>query len=104
MGTLTGAPKLRASELIRQLESTKRSFYGGAIGYLDALGNLDTAIVIRSALVENSVAKITAGAGVVADSDPLSEANETRQKAMAVISAISQTQIESSSEHMHAAS
>ncbi len=90
MGTLTGAPKLRATELIRQFEDEKRGFYGGAIGYLDCEGNLDTAIVIRSALVEKGVAKIRAGAGIVADSEPMSEANETRQKAMAVLVAVTQ--------------
>ncbi|MFB2780821.1 anthranilate synthase component 1 [Shewanella mangrovisoli] len=88
MGTLVGAPKVRASQLVRQAEKTRRGSYGGAVGYLNALGDMDTCIVIRSAFVKNGVAHIQAGAGVVFDSDPQSEADETRQKAQAVISAI----------------
>ncbi|AAN56031.1 anthranilate synthase component 1 [Shewanella oneidensis] len=88
MGTLVGAPKVRASQLVRQAEKTRRGSYGGAVGYLNALGDMDTCIVIRSAFVKDGVAHIQAGAGVVFDSDPQSEADETRQKAQAVISAI----------------
>ncbi|MBW0298550.1 anthranilate synthase component I [Shewanella xiamenensis] len=88
MGTLVGAPKVRASQLVRQAEKTRRGSYGGAVGYLNALGDMNTCIVIRSAFVKNGVAHIQAGAGVVFDSDPQSEADETRQKAQAVISAI----------------
>ncbi|QYJ72941.1 anthranilate synthase component 1 [Shewanella sp. FJAT-51649] len=88
MGTLVGAPKVRASQLVRQAEKTRRGSYGGAVGYLNALGDMDTCIVIRSAFVKNGVAHIQAGAGVVFDSEPQSEADETRQKAQAVISAI----------------
>ncbi|MFB2682952.1 anthranilate synthase component 1 [Shewanella mangrovisoli] len=88
MGTLVGAPKVRSSQLVRQAEKTRRGSYGGAVGYLNALGDMDTCIVIRSAFVKNGVAHIQAGAGVVFDSDPQSEADETRQKAQAVISAI----------------
>lgn len=88
MGTLVGAPKVRASQLVRHAEKTRRGSYGGAVGYLNALGDMDTCIVIRSAFVKNGVAHIQAGAGVVFDSDPQSEADETRQKAQAVISAI----------------
>ncbi|MCH1930719.1 anthranilate synthase component 1 [Shewanella sp. A25] len=88
MGTLVGAPKVRASQLVRQAEKTRRGSYGGAVGYLNALGDMDTCIVIRSAFVKNGVAHIQAGAGVVFDSDPQSEADETRQKAQAVINAI----------------
>ncbi|MGL5046398.1 MAG: anthranilate synthase component 1 [Shewanella sp.] len=88
MGTLVGAPKVRASQLIRQAEKARRGSYGGAVGYLNALGDMDTCIVIRSAFVKNGIAFIQAGAGVVFDSDPQSEADETRQKAQAVISAI----------------
>ncbi len=88
MGTLVGAPKVRASQLVRQAEKTRRGSYGGAVGYLNALGDMDTCIVIRSAFVKNGIAFIQAGAGVVFDSDPQSEADETRQKAQAVISAI----------------
>jgi anthranilate synthase component 1 len=88
MGTLTGAPKIRAMQLIRDVEKQRRGSYGGAVGYLTGEGDLDTCIVIRSAYVENGIAQVQAGAGVVFDSDPQSEADETRAKAQAVISAI----------------
>lgn len=88
MGTLTGAPKIRAMQLIRDVEQQRRGTYGGAVGYLTGEGDLDTCIVIRSAYVENGVAHIQAGAGVVFDSDPQAEADETRGKAQACISAI----------------
>ncbi len=88
MGTLTGAPKLRAAELLRGYEPARRGPYGGAVGYLCGNGDLDTAIVIRSALVQDGMARVQAGAGVVADSDPLAEADETRRKAQAVLQAL----------------
>jgi len=88
MGTLVGAPKIRASELIRQVEKKRRGSYGGAVGYINGKGDMDTCIVIRSAFVKNGVAQAQAGAGVVFDSDPQSEANETRGKAAAVLNAI----------------
>ncbi|AVH30665.1 anthranilate synthase component 1 [Vibrio fluvialis] len=88
MGTLTGAPKIRAMQLIREVEQERRGSYGGAVGYLTGEGDLDTCIVIRSAFVENGIAQVQAGAGVVYDSDPQAEADETRGKAQAVISAI----------------
>lgn len=88
MGTLTGAPKIRAMQLIRDVEQQRRGTYGGAVGYLTGEGDLDTCIVIRSAYVENGIATVQAGAGVVFDSDPQSEADETRGKAQACISAI----------------
>ncbi|MGL4225295.1 MAG: anthranilate synthase component 1 [Vibrio sp.] len=88
VGTLTGAPKIRAMQLIRDVEQTRRGSYGGAVGYLTGEGDLDTCIVIRSAYVENGIAQVQAGAGVVYDSDPQAEADETRSKAQAVISAI----------------
>ncbi len=88
MGTLTGAPKVRAAQLLRRYEPTRRGPYGGAVGYLAANGDLDTAIVIRSALVRNGIARVQAGAGVVADSDPGAEADETRRKAGAVLTAL----------------
>ncbi|MFV0574076.1 MAG: anthranilate synthase component 1 [Vibrio sp.] len=91
MGTLTGAPKIRAMQLIRDVEKQRRGTYGGAVGYLTGEGDLDTCIVIRSAYVENGEAHVQAGAGVVFDSDPQSEADETRGKAQAVISAIQTT-------------
>ena len=88
MGTLSGAPKVKATELIRQVEGKRRGSYGGAVGYVTGNGDMDTCIVIRSAFVKNGVAQVQAGAGVVYDSNPQSEADETRQKAQAVISAI----------------
>lgn len=88
MGTLTGAPKIQAMRLIYETEQTKRGSYGGAVGYLTGAGDLDTCIVIRAAYVEDGVASVQAGAGVVLDSIAQSEADETRQKAQAVLSAI----------------
>ncbi|SKA57140.1 anthranilate synthase component 1 [Enterovibrio nigricans] len=88
MGTLTGAPKIRAMQLIRQFEQGRRGSYGGAVGYLTGHGDMDTCIVIRSAYVEDGVAQVQAGAGVVFDSIPQAEADETRSKAQAVITAI----------------
>ena len=87
-GTLSGAPKLRALELIREAEGSARGPYGGAVGWIASDGSMDTAIVIRSALVQGGVAEVRAGAGVVHDSDPASEAAETRQKASAILAAI----------------
>lgn len=88
MGTLVGAPKVMAARLIREVEQQRRGSYGGAVGYINGQGDMDTCIVIRSAFVSNGVAHIQAGAGVVHDSDPVAEANETRSKAQAVIRAI----------------
>ncbi|MFM2483742.1 anthranilate synthase component 1 [Celerinatantimonas yamalensis] len=88
MGTLTGAPKISAAQLIRQHEGKRRGSYGGAVGYLTGNGSMDTCIVIRSAFVKDGVAQIQAGAGVVYDSIPQAEADETRTKAAAVINAI----------------
>jgi len=88
MGTLSGAPKIKATSLIREVEGKRRGSYGGAVGYLTGDGEMDTCIVIRSAFVKNNIAHIQAGAGVVYDSVPQSETDETRQKAQAVISAV----------------
>ncbi len=88
VGTLSGAPKLKATELLRRYERTRRGHYGGAIGWLNGDGLLDTGVVIRSALVKDETAFVRAGAGIVHDSDPLPEADETRRKASAVLSAI----------------
>lgn len=88
MGTLTGAPKIKAMSLLREVEPGRRGHYGGAVGYLRKDGSLDTAIVIRSALVRDGLAHVRAGAGVVHDSDPRLEADETRRKAEAVLRAI----------------
>lgn len=87
-GTLSGAPKPRAVQIIDDLEPARRGVYGGAIGYLDLAGNLDTAIAIRTAVVKDGVAHIQAGAGIVADSVPLTEHEECRNKAAAVIRAV----------------
>ncbi len=88
MGTLSGAPKVRAMQLIADAEGSRRGSYGGAVGYFTAHGDLDTCIVIRSAWVEDGIATVQAGAGVVLDSVPQSEADETRNKARAVLRAI----------------
>ena len=88
MGTLVGAPKISAARLIRSVEGTRRGSYGGAVGYLNGVGDMDTCIVIRSAFVTNGKAIVQAGAGVVHDSDPLAEVAETENKARAVIEAI----------------
>jgi anthranilate synthase component 1 len=87
-GTLSGAPKPRAMEIIEKLEPTRRGLYGGCIGYFDFNGNLDTAIAIRTALIRDGVAYVQAGAGIVADSIPESEDNECLNKAAAVLGAI----------------
>jgi anthranilate synthase component 1 len=87
-GTLSGAPKPRAMELIEELEPTRRGIYGGVVGYLDFAGDADTAITIRTALVRDGVAYVQAGGGIVADSDPAAEDDETLNKARAVLSAI----------------
>ncbi len=88
MGTLVGAPKIRAAQILREVESTRRGAYGGAVGYLNHDGGMDTAIVIRAAVVRDGVARVRAGAGIVFDSDPALEAQETRRKAEAVLRAI----------------
>ena len=88
MGTLVGAPKVRAAELLRRVEPSRRGAYGGGVGYLLDDGTLETAIVIRSALVQDGVAHVRAGAGVVLDSVPESEARETSRKARAVLESI----------------
>jgi len=88
MGTLVGAPKVSAATLIREVEKKRRGSYGGAVGYINGQGDMDTCIVIRSAFVKNDRAYIQAGAGVVYDSIPQAEADETRAKAQAVISAV----------------
>lgn len=87
-GTLSGAPKVRAMEIIEELEPTRRGLYGGVVGYFGFGGDMDTAIAIRTALMRDRMAYVQAGAGIVADSDPLSEETETRNKAAAVLAAI----------------
>jgi anthranilate synthase component 1 len=87
-GTLSGAPKPRAMEIIEELETTRRGVYGGIVGYIYFTGNLDTCIAIRTALLYKGTAYVQAGAGVVADSDPESENQECRNKAAAVLTAV----------------
>jgi anthranilate synthase component 1 len=83
-GTLSGAPKIRAMEIIAELEKEPRGPYGGAIGYISFTGNMDLAITIRTACIENGLLTVRAGAGIVADSDPERERQETVNKAMAI--------------------
>jgi anthranilate synthase component 1 len=87
-GTLSGAPKPRAMEIIEHLEPTRRGVYGGVVGYLDFAGNVDTAIAIRTAVIRDGIAHVQAGAGVVADSDPATEHAECRHKAAAALRAV----------------
>lgn len=87
-GTLSGAPKPRAMEIIEENELTRRGIYGGTIGYLDFTGNIDTCIAIRTAVIKDRIAYVQAGAGIVADSDPISENQECINKAAAVLGAI----------------
>ena len=90
-GTLSGAPKIRAMEIINELENNKRGIYGGAIGYIDFTGNLDTCIAIRIAYKKNGKVFVRSGAGIVADSVPESEYNECLNKARAVMNAVNES-------------
>jgi anthranilate synthase component 1 len=87
-GTLSGAPKVRAMQIIDELESVKRGGYGGAIGYLGYNGDLDTAIHIRTVVVKDGIAHVQAGGGTVADAKPDNEFRESEAKARAVLRAI----------------
>ncbi|MSO35263.1 MAG: anthranilate synthase component I, partial [Acidobacteria bacterium] len=87
-GTVSGAPKVRAMQIINELEPTRRGLYAGAVGYLDFAGNLDFCIAIRSILMEGGKAYIQAGAGIVADSNPTAEYEETKDKARAMLRAL----------------
>lgn len=89
-GTLSGAPKVRAMEIIDELEKSRRGIYGGVVGYFDFAGASDTAIAIRTAILRGGVAYVQAGAGIVADSDPDSENVESQNKAGAVIEAVAE--------------
>ena len=86
-GTLSGAPKVRAMEIIEELEGVRRGIYAGCIGYFAANGTMDTCIGLRTALVKDGTMYVQAGAGIVADSDPVSEQEECRQKARALFRA-----------------
>ena len=94
-GTLSGAPKIRAMEIIEELEPTRRGLYGGSVLYADFSGNLDSCIAIRSMLVQNGTGYIQAGAGIVADSVPEKEYEESLNKAQAVIRAIERARLSS---------
>jgi anthranilate synthase component 1 len=87
-GTLSGAPKIRAMEIIDELEPARRGLYGGGIGYVDLRGNLDFCITIRTVVLRGGQAFVQAGAGIVADSDPAAEERETEAKAGAVFEAL----------------
>jgi len=87
-GTLSGAPKIRACEIIEELEKEPRGIYGGAIGYIDFTGNMDMCIAIRMAVKKNDKVYVQAGAGIVADSIPEREYEESENKAKAVMEAI----------------
>ena len=90
-GTLSGAPKRRALEIIEALEPTRREFYGGCVGYFGFNGNLDTCITIRTVLFYDHQVHLQVGAGIVAASDPKKEYDETLNKAAALLTALSQT-------------
>jgi anthranilate synthase component I len=87
-GTVSGAPKIRAMQILAELEPTRRDIYAGAIGYIDFAGNLDFCIAIRTITLRNGRARVQAGAGIVADSNPEAEYEETRDKAKALIQAL----------------
>ena len=87
-GTLSGAPKIRAMEIIDEIEPVKRGVYGGAIGYISWNGNMDTAIAIRTAIIKDGKLYVQAGAGIVADSHPELEWKETINKARAIFRAV----------------
>jgi anthranilate synthase component 1 len=87
-GTLSGAPKPRAMQIIEDNEESRRGIYGGTIGYLDFTGNIDTCIAIRTAVIKGNKAYVQAGAGIVADSDPITENQECINKAAAVLGAV----------------
>ena len=91
-GTLSGAPKIRACQLIGELENNKRGIYGGAIGYIDFTGNMDTCIAIRIAYKKNGKVFVRSGAGIVADSDPEKEYEECLNKARAVLNSLALAQ------------
>jgi anthranilate synthase component 1 len=86
-GTLTGAPKVRAMEIVEELEPVRRAVYGGAIMYADFAGNLDSCIAIRTMMINGKRAYVQAGAGIVADSDPKREYEECMNKAQALVRA-----------------
>jgi anthranilate synthase component 1 len=93
-GTVSGAPKIRAMQILAELEPTRRDLYAGAVGYIDFAGNLDFCIAIRTITLRDGVARVQAGAGIVADSNPAAEYEETRDKARALLQAIEMAETE----------
>jgi anthranilate synthase component 1 len=93
-GTVSGAPKIRAMEILAELEPTRRDLYAGAVGYIDFAGNLDFCIAIRTISLRDGVARVQAGAGIVADSNPAAEYDETCDKARALLQAIEMAETE----------
>ena len=87
-GTVSGAPKIRAMEIIDELEPDRRGVYGGAVGYLSWTGNMDVAIAIRTAVIQGKNLSVRAGGGIVYDSDPESEYQESLNKAMSIMKAV----------------
>ena len=90
-GTVSGAPKIRAMEIIEELENSQRGVYAGAIGYFSCNGEMDTCIALRTAVIKNKTMYVQAGGGIVADSDPKKEYEETRNKAKALLFAAEET-------------
>jgi anthranilate synthase component I len=93
-GTVSGAPKIRAMQILAELEPTRRDLYAGAVGYVDFAGNLDFCIAIRTITLRDGIARVQAGAGIVADSNPAAEYDETRDKARALLQAIEMAETE----------
>jgi anthranilate synthase component 1 len=91
-GTVSGAPKVRAMEIIEELEPVRRGVYAGLVGYIDFAGNMDTCIALRTMVVKDGVAHVQAGGGIVADSDPDAEQEETLNKARALMTAVGAAQ------------
>ena len=91
-GTVSGAPKVRAMEIIDEIEPHRRGPYAGAVGYIDFAGNMDTCIALRTVVIQNNVAYVQAGAGIVADSVPATEYEETLNKARGLLKALEITQ------------
>ena len=87
-GTVSGAPKIRAMEIIDELETTRRKVYAGGIGYFSSNGDFDTCIALRTAITKNEKFYVQAGAGIVADSKPINEFKETENKAKALLKAL----------------
>src|SRR5207244_13440683 len=87
-GTVSGAPKVRAMQIIKELEGSGRGLYAGAVGYVDFAGNLDFCIAIRTVIMSQGKAYVQAGAGIVVDSNPTAEYEETRDKARALLRAL----------------